>query len=149
MHKHCVAFRYKACCVVLGGRCVNVGTRAARALRPENLVVCRICDMARHDTRSSHVQGTMLKRRWHKRIAMVAALLVITGIAGVPLLAPAVAAYVCPSCYGLVRVTGTLFVDPAMSAEDTTKLQEVIERASLQVALFLVRLIKCLSFSCA
>jgi hypothetical protein len=46
------------------------------------------------------------------------------------------AAYACPSCYGLLRTTGSLFIDPAMSVEDTTKLQEAISRATVQVAAF-------------
>jgi hypothetical protein len=55
------------------------------------------------------------------RIVLVAAVLVIVGIASVPVLWPAMAAYACPSCYGLLRVTGSLFVDPAMSVEGYDK----------------------------
>ena len=70
------------------------------------------------------------------RIVLIATVLVIVGAGCVPLLSPAVAAYACPSCYGLLRLTGSLFVDPAMSVEDTTKLQETISRATGQVAAF-------------
>jgi hypothetical protein len=75
-------------------------------------------------------------RRWPKRLVLIAIVLVILGIACVAFLSPGEAAYVCPSCYGLQRVTGGLFVDPAMSVEDRTKLQEVITRATVQVAGF-------------
>ena len=60
----------------------------------------------------------------------------ILAIGCLPFLSPAVAAYVCPSCYGLQRVTGSLFVDPAMSVEDRTRLQEVVALAAVQVADF-------------
>jgi hypothetical protein len=57
---------------------------------------------------------------------LIAAVFVILGTAYVVFLLPAVAAYACPSCYGLERVTGGLFVDPAMSIEDRRMLQETI-----------------------
>ena len=75
-------------------------------------------------------------RRWPKRTVLVATVLVILAIGCLPLLSPAVAAYACPSCYGLQRVTGSLIVDPAMSVEDRTKLQEIVARAAVQVADF-------------
>src|SRR5262249_27820299 len=84
-------------------------------------------------------RGAILKLsgwRWPMRIVLIATVLVIVGAGCVPLLSPAVAAYACPSCYGLLRLTGSLFVDPAMSVEGTTKLQETISRATVQVAAF-------------
>ena len=75
--------------------------------------------------------------RWPKQIVIVATVLVILGVGCVPLLSPVVAAYACLNCYGLQRVTGSLFIDPAMSVEDRTKLQETISRAAAQVAAFL------------
>lgn len=65
---------------------------------------------------------------------LIATLFVILGIACMTLLSPAVAAYACPSCFGLQRVTGGLFVDSAMPLEDRTKLQETVARAAVQVA---------------
>jgi hypothetical protein len=65
-------------------------------------------------------------RRWPKRFVLIAIVFVILGIACVAFLSPGVAAYACPSCYGLQRVTGGLFVDPTMSVEDRTKLQEFL-----------------------
>lgn len=73
--------------------------------------------------------------RWSKRLVLVA-VLVILAVGCVVFLSPAVAAYACPSCYGLQRATGSLFVDPAMSVEDRTKLQEIIARAAVQVENF-------------
>ena len=75
-------------------------------------------------------------RRWSKRCMLIAAVFVILGTASVVLVWPAVAAYVCPSCYGLERVTGSLFVEPAMSVEDRRTLQETVARAVAQVASF-------------
>jgi hypothetical protein len=75
-------------------------------------------------------------RRWFARIVLVVTVLAIVGVGCVPLLQPAVAAYVCPNCYGFLRVNDSLFVDPVMSAEDATKLQEVIAPARDRVAAF-------------
>ena len=75
-------------------------------------------------------------RRWPKRTVLIATVLVTLAIGCLPFVSPAVAAYACPSCYGLQRVTGSLFVDPAMSVEDRTKLQEVVALAAVQVADF-------------
>ena len=75
-------------------------------------------------------------RRWYKRRMLIAAVLVILGTAWVVFVWPAVAAYACPSCYGLERITGSLFVDPAMSVEDRRMLQETVARAAAQVASF-------------
>jgi len=49
---------------------------------------------------------------------------------------PAMAAYVCPSCYGLESVTSNLFVEAAMPAADRTMLRETVARAAKQVATF-------------
>lgn len=93
-----------------------------------------------HLAPSFNLQGeAFLERsgwRWPKRFVLIAIVFVILGIASVALLQPGVAAYACPSCYGLQRVTGGLFVDPTMSVEDRTKLQEIIARAAVQVASF-------------
>jgi len=75
-------------------------------------------------------------RRWPKRTVLIATVLVTLAIGCLPFVSPAVAAYACPSCYGLQRVTGSLFVDPAMSVEDRTRLQEVVALAAVQVADF-------------
>jgi len=75
-------------------------------------------------------------RRWSKRCTLIAAVFVILGTALVVLVWPAVAAYLCPSCYGLERVTDSLFVEPAMSVEDRRMLQETVARAAGQVASF-------------
>jgi len=77
-----------------------------------------------------------LGRRWRKRIMLIATVLVVLAIGGVVFLSPAVAAYVCPGCYGLKRVADSLFVDRAMSVEERTKLQETVARAAAQVAAF-------------
>jgi len=91
------------------------------------------------DPSSFHLQGAVLKLfrwRWRVRIVFIAMVLATVGVGCVPLLAPAMAAYACPNCYGLLRITGSLFIDPTMSVEDRTKLQEAISRASVQVTAF-------------
>jgi hypothetical protein len=75
-------------------------------------------------------------RRWPKRFIVIAAVFLILATACVVFFLPAVAAYACPSCYGLERVTGSLFVDPAMAVEDRRMLQETAARAAAQVANF-------------
>ena len=75
-------------------------------------------------------------QRWLKRIVLVATVFVMLAIGCLALLLPAATAYACPSCYGLQRIAGSLFVDPAMSVEDRTKLQEIVARAAAQVADF-------------
>jgi len=75
-------------------------------------------------------------RRWPTRFILIAAVFLILPTACVVFFLPAVAAYACPSCYGLERVTGSLFVDPAMAVEDRRILQETAARAAAQVANF-------------
>ncbi len=76
------------------------------------------------------------KRRWLKRIGLVAGALAALGAASVPIAMPALAAYACPACYGLERVTPTLYVEAAMPAQDRTKLQETIAASEVRVAGF-------------
>ncbi len=73
---------------------------------------------------------------WPKRIALVAIILMTLGAGCVAFLLPTVAAYACPRCYGLQRVTGGLFVDPVMSVEDRADLQGAVSQAAAQVAAF-------------
>ena len=75
-------------------------------------------------------------RSWIKRIVLIATGFVILAVGGVVVLLPAAAGYACPSCYGLERVAGQLFVEHAMSVEDRTTIQEIIARAAAQVADF-------------
>ena len=58
------------------------------------------------------------------------------GAASVPFILPALAAYACPACYGLERVTSTLYVEAAMPAQDRAKLQDTIVAAEARVAGF-------------
>ncbi len=67
-------------------------------------------------------------KRHTKRFLLVATILVILTVACGAFIAPAMAAYACPKCYGLQRVTGGLFVDPAISVEERVELEEVISR---------------------
>ena len=76
------------------------------------------------------------KWRWPKRIGIGVAALAVLGAASVPFVMPALAALACPSCYGLERVTPTLFVEAAMPAQDRAKLQETIVAAEARVAGF-------------
>lgn len=68
------------------------------------------------------------------QIAIVSVVVVIVG--GVIVALPAMAAYVCPSCYGLEPVSSSLFVESAMSAADRTTLRETVAEASERVATF-------------
>ena len=76
------------------------------------------------------------KWRWPKRIGIATGLLVALGVASVPFVVPALAAYTCPACYGLERVSPTLYVEAAMPAPDRAKLQETIATAEARVAAF-------------
>ena len=100
---------------------------------------CRTIGRHTREVRSFNLKDAILKLsswRWPMRIPLIATILVIVGVGCIPLLSPAMAAYACPACYGLLRVTANLFVDPAMSVEDRTKLQEAISRAAAQVTAF-------------
>ncbi len=74
------------------------------------------------------------KWRWPKRIGIGVAVLAVLGAASVPFVMPALAAFACPSCYGLERITPALFVEAAMPAQDRAKLQETIVAAEARVA---------------
>jgi hypothetical protein len=76
------------------------------------------------------------KWRWPKRIGIVAAGLLVSGVASVPFALPALAAYTCPGCYGLERVSPTLYVEAAMPAPDRARLRETIAAAEARVAAF-------------
>ncbi len=76
------------------------------------------------------------KLRWLRRIGIAAVALVTLGVASVPFVVPALAAYTCPSCYGLERVTPALYAEAAMPAPERAKLQETIAAAESRVAAF-------------
>jgi hypothetical protein len=76
------------------------------------------------------------KWRWPKRIGIGLLILTVLGLASVPFLMPALAAYACPACYGLDRVTATLYVEAAMPAPDRAKLLAAIAAAEARIANF-------------
>ncbi len=76
------------------------------------------------------------KLRWLRGIGIAAAALVALGMASVPFVAPALAAYACPSCYGLERVTPTLYTEAAMPAPERARLRDAIAAAEARVAAF-------------
>ena len=76
------------------------------------------------------------KWRWAKRAGLVAAALAGLGVASVPFVMPALAAYACPACYGLERVTPALYVEAAMPAQDRAALLETIASSEAKVAGF-------------
>ncbi len=57
-------------------------------------------------------------------------------IGGATLACPAMAAYACPRCYGLVPVSPGLYVEAAMPLADRTALRATIAGAEAQVAAF-------------
>ncbi len=76
------------------------------------------------------------KWRWPKRIGLLVGALAALGVASVPFILPALAAYACPACYGLERVTSTLYVEAAMPEQDRATLRDTIAGAQAQVAGF-------------
>jgi len=76
--------------------------------------------------------GFQLKRRTRLLIAgaiTIFALLLTT----IPFIAPAVAAYGCPHCYGLERLTDGIYVEREMPEADRAALQGLIGRAAKRV----------------
>ena len=78
------------------------------------------------------------KWRWPKRIGLLAVALAALGVGE---RAPRSAAaswrpMPCPACYGLERVTSTLYVEAAMPEQDRAKLRDTIAGAQAQVAGF-------------
>ncbi len=76
------------------------------------------------------------KWRWAKRIGIAAVLLALLTTASVPFVIPVMAAYACPSCYGLERAESSLYVEAAMPAAERQKLQEGILSAEAKTAQF-------------
>src|SRR3974390_2690934 len=76
------------------------------------------------------------KWRWPRRIALLLCAAIGLGAASIPFVMPALAAYACPGCYGLERVTPELYVEAAMPAGERLKLLEVIAAAEIRVARF-------------
>lgn len=73
---------------------------------------------------------------WPYRVASIAIASLLILVGGVVVKWPAMAAYVCPSCYGFEQVTNHLFVESAMPAADRTMLRETVIKAADQVAIF-------------
>lgn len=74
--------------------------------------------------------------RWAKRVTQVGIVSAFLIVGGIVIAWPAMAAYVCPSCYGLEPVTSNLFVESAMPATDRATLRETVATAAAQVATF-------------
>jgi hypothetical protein len=66
----------------------------------------------------------------------IAAALAIATVTSIPFVLPALAAYCCPACYGMERLRDRLYVEHEMPADDRSKLQTIVDRASEQVAIF-------------
>lgn len=76
-----------------------------------------------------------LMRRWRMLLA-IAAVLVASSFGAVPFVAPAVAAYGCPGCYGLDRISEGIYVESQMSTEDRAALKDLVGRAARRVEAF-------------
>ena len=79
--------------------------------------------------------GLHLKRRTRLLLAGAAAILALL-LTTVPFIAPAVAAYGCPHCYGLERLTDRIYVEREMSVADRAALQDIVGRAAKRVEVF-------------
>ncbi len=73
--------------------------------------------------------------RWHKGMT-VAALAVVAVVTILFTGLPAAGAYVCPSCYGLQKVTETLYVDQHATAKEISDLKAEVALANQRVATF-------------
>ena len=72
----------------------------------------------------------MARKLW-KRLALGLLALVAVSVASIPFVAPAVAAYACPGCYGLERAADRIYVE---AGHDATPLLRNIERAKANVS---------------
>lgn len=79
--------------------------------------------------------GLHLKRRTKLLLASLVTVLVLP-LATVPFIAPAVAAYGCPHCYGLERLTDRIYVEREMPAVERVALQDLVGRAAKRVGDF-------------
>lgn len=71
--------------------------------------------------------------RW---VGTVSAGLVLTAITSIPLVMPAVAAYGCPTCYGLEKAAADLYVERGVTAEDRKGLEALVNGAKAKVEAF-------------
>jgi hypothetical protein len=69
-------------------------------------------------------------------VTQVGVVSIVLIVGGVVAAWPAMAAYMCPSCYGLEPVTHDLFVESAMPAADRVTLRKAVEAAAAEVSTF-------------
>ena len=81
-------------------------------------------------------KGKRHGRNWLRWIAGFAGALVLAALISVPFVAPAVAAYTCPSCYGFEKLADQLYAERGMSERDRAALQGLVRRAKEQVTGF-------------
>lgn len=73
---------------------------------------------------------------WIKSVAALVSVLTIVGIGAIPFVMPAAAAYACPNCYGLEKVSAGLIVERGMSIADRQQLEQLVSSAKNKVAAF-------------
>jgi hypothetical protein len=78
----------------------------------------------------------ILRGRRAKRVTQLGIVCIFLVVGGVVVAWPAMAAYVCPACYGLEPVTSDLLVESAMPAAERESLRETVAEAAEQVSLF-------------
>lgn len=92
-------------------------------------------------------------RRWRWALFGLGAL-IAGGAGAVALAEPAVAALVCPSCYGFAAIGPRLYADPAMTEDARVMLRRTVAEAPARLALFFgpaastPRVLACASTAC-
>jgi len=81
----------------------------------------------------------ILRWRLAKRVTQLGIVCIFLVVGGVVIAWPAMAAYVCPACYGLEPVTSDLLVESAMPAAERESLRETVlyARAACRVTRWL------------
>ena len=68
--------------------------------------------------------------------SLLVAVLAIAAIVSIPFHIPAVAAYVCPACYGLEKISDGVYVERTMSVADRQQLEQLVHAAKGKIAAF-------------
>jgi len=77
-----------------------------------------------------------LSLRWVKWSGAAALGLLLAAIISIPFIMPAVAAYGCPTCYGLEKAAADLYVERGIKAEDRKGLGALLNAAKAKVEAF-------------
>ena len=78
----------------------------------------------------------MSLRRWRNRLAVIVGALTLVLAGAVVLAEPVLAAIACPACFGFERLSGTVYVDRAMTDEERTAFQRALAEADARLMAF-------------